>query len=136
MALIQQQFTQLTDQITKTVRELHLTVSWKEGKRVETLDLVTHVVSFGAGGDRNGNLASAAATAQANAVANQQMINARTRAPVPNPRQTPNGLVDPLTGDPVIPAPTVPGGVPNFGQPGGIFGGQPPPTPARRRLPQ
>ncbi len=58
--LIQTQFTQLVDQITKSVREVHLTVSWKEGKNIETLDLVTHVVSMGQGGDRNGNLAAAA----------------------------------------------------------------------------
>jgi general secretion pathway protein I len=132
MAMMQQQFTQLTDQLTKAVRELHLTVSWKEGKQVETLDLVTHVVSFGPGGDRNGNLAAAAATAQAAASTQGPMINARTRAPVPNPRQTPDGRwIDPLTGDLAIPAqPTAPAVGPGvFG--GGMFGTQP----GRKRTP-
>jgi len=100
--MIQTQFTQLVDQITKSVREVHLTVSWKEGKNVETLDLVTHVVSMGQGGDRNGNLAAAAQ--QAAQQAGGGWVNARTGAPVPNPRQGPNGMVDPLTGDPVVQA--------------------------------
>src|SRR5262249_28657998 len=97
--MIQTQFTQLVDQITKSVREVHLTVSWKEGKNVETLDLVTHVVSMGQGGDRNGNLAAAAQ--QAAQQAGGGWVNARTGAPVPNPRQGPNGVVEPLTGDPL-----------------------------------
>jgi general secretion pathway protein I len=101
--LLQTQFTQLIDQITKAVREVHLTVTWKDGKQVETLDVVTHVVSLGQGGDRNGNLAAAAQQAAQNALGG--LVNARTCAPVQNPRPGPNGqLVDPLTGDPVIPA--------------------------------
>jgi general secretion pathway protein I len=63
--LIQTQFTQLVDQITKSVREVQLTVTWKDGKQVETLDIVTHVVQVGQGGDRNGNLAAAAQAAAA-----------------------------------------------------------------------
>jgi len=99
--LLQTQFTQLIDQITKAVREVHLTVTWKDGKQVETLDLVTHVVSLGQGGDRNGNLAAAAQQAATNAAGGY--VNARTGAPVPNPRPGPNGqLVDPLTGDLVV----------------------------------
>jgi len=100
--MLQNQFTQLVDQITKSVREVHLTVSWKEGKNIETLDLVTHVVSMGQGGDRNGNLAAAAQQAAQQAAGG--WVNARTGAPVPNPRQGPNGMVDPLTGDPVVQA--------------------------------
>jgi general secretion pathway protein I len=107
--MLQNQFTQLVDQITKAVREVHLTVTWRDGKQTETVDLVTHVVSLGQGGDRNGNLAAAAQNAAAN-----QMVNARTCAPVPNPRPGPSGqMVDPLTGDPVIPASQCrPGGAP------------------------
>jgi len=59
-SLLQGQFTQMVDQLTKTVREVHLTVSWPEGSKTETLELVTHVVSLGPGGDRNGNLQAAA----------------------------------------------------------------------------
>ncbi len=53
-ALAQTQMTQLLDQIQKGVREMHLTVSWKEGKRTESIDLVTDVVSLRQGSDRNG----------------------------------------------------------------------------------
>ena len=125
--LIQTQFTQLVDQITKSVREVHLTVSWKEGKNVETLDLVTHVVSMGQGGDRNGNLAAAAQ--QAALQAGGGWVNSRTGAPVANPRMTPTGPVDPLTGDPVVQQAQFLGGA------GRLFGGgtttqptTPPPT--------
>ncbi len=52
--MAQQQLTQFLEQITQTVREVHLTVSWKAGTEVETLDVVTHVVSTGPGSDRNG----------------------------------------------------------------------------------
>ncbi len=45
--LMQGQFNQMVDQLTKAVREVHLTVSWREGRQLETLDLVTHVVSMG-----------------------------------------------------------------------------------------
>jgi len=69
--LMQGQFNQMIDQLTKAVREVHLTVSWREGKQLETLDLVTHVVSMGPGSDRNGNLQAAGLTAAANA---QQLL--------------------------------------------------------------
>ena len=59
-SLMQGQFSQMVDQLTKTVREVHLTVSWPEGSKMETLELVTHVVSLGPGGDRNGNLQASA----------------------------------------------------------------------------
>jgi len=152
--LIQTQFTQMVDQITKAVREVHLTVTWRDGKQLESIDLVTHVVSFGPGGDRNGNLQVAAATA----AANNTMVNARTGAPVPNPRPGPNGLIDPATGDPVITleqwqqqhpgspfggpgGPGLPGGPGGAGGgllgPGGIFGGNPNAVPIPRpRRPQ
>jgi general secretion pathway protein I len=70
--LMQGQFNQMVDQLTKAVREVHLTVSWREGKQLETLDLVTHVVSMGPGSDRNGNLQAAQLNAAVNA---QQQIN-------------------------------------------------------------
>ena len=131
--MIQTQFTQLVDQITKSVREVHLTVSWKEGKNVETLDLVTHVVSMGQGGDRNGNLAAAAAQAAQQAAGG--FVNARTGAPVANPTPGPNGtMIDPLTGDQAVPANQFRGGLfggsqtgtprPTTPQPHGATGGR------------
>lgn len=54
------QFTQMVDQLQKSVREVHLTVSWKEGRLTESIDLVTHVVSMGPGSDRNGGAMAAA----------------------------------------------------------------------------
>jgi general secretion pathway protein I len=63
-ALAQTQMTQLLDQIQKGVREVHLTVSWKEGKRTESIDVVTDVVSLRPGSDRNAHpeLPSASST--------------------------------------------------------------------------
>jgi general secretion pathway protein I len=58
--IAQQQFTQMVDQLQKSVREVHLTVTWKEGKLTESIDLVTHVVSMGPGTDRNGGAAAVA----------------------------------------------------------------------------
>jgi general secretion pathway protein I len=60
----QQQFTQMIDQLQKSVREVHLTVSWKEGNLTESIDLVTHVVSLGQGSDRNGGPINGQATTQ------------------------------------------------------------------------
>ena len=45
---------QLLQQIQQSVREVHLTVSWKDGKRSESIDVVNDVVSLGQGSDRNG----------------------------------------------------------------------------------
>jgi len=53
-ALAETQVGQLVDQIRRGVREVHLTVSWKEDSRTESLDVVTHVVSLRQGSDRNG----------------------------------------------------------------------------------
>ena len=52
--LAQAQFGMLVNQITNSVREVHLTVYWKDGTQTESIDLVTHVVSLGPGTDRNG----------------------------------------------------------------------------------
>jgi general secretion pathway protein I len=103
--MIQGQFTQMVDQITKSVREVHLTVSWKEGKVTESIDLVTHVVSLGPGSDRNGSplppgQASAGGGPGAPGVDSnlpaEQMVNAKTGAPVLSPTLLPDGrYVDP-----------------------------------------
>ena len=45
---------QLIQQIQKSVREVHLTVSWKEGRRTESIDVVNDVFSLRRGSDRNG----------------------------------------------------------------------------------
>lgn len=57
--MAQTQLSQLTQQIAQVVREVDLTISWKDGKNVETVDVATHVVSMGTGGDRNGTAAAA-----------------------------------------------------------------------------
>lgn len=59
--LAQTQMTQFLDTIAKSVREVHLSVTWRDGNIVESVDLVTHVVSLGAGSDRNGSANPAAA---------------------------------------------------------------------------
>jgi hypothetical protein len=45
---------QLLQQIQQSVREVHLTVSWKEGKGTDSIDLVNDVFSMRQGSDRNG----------------------------------------------------------------------------------
>jgi general secretion pathway protein I len=61
-ALAQTQVTQLLDQIRRGVREVRLSVSWKDGARTESLDVVTHVVSLQQGSDRNGTPGAALGT--------------------------------------------------------------------------
>ncbi len=111
--MMQQQFTQMVDQLQKSVREVHLTVSWKEGKLTESFDVVTHVVTMGPGSDRNGG--DAASQAAAAAAGGAQWVRADNGQPVPNPRPGPNGtFVDPNDGSPlrqVGGAPGLPGGV-------------------------
>ena len=53
-ALAQTQRQQLLQQIPKSVREVHLTVSWKEGRRTDSIDVVTDVFSLRQGSVRNG----------------------------------------------------------------------------------
>jgi general secretion pathway protein I len=53
-ALAQTQMQQLLTQIQQSVREVHLTVSWKEGKKTESVDVVNDVFSLRQGSDRNG----------------------------------------------------------------------------------
>lgn len=52
--LAQTQMQQLLQQIQQSVREVHLTVSWKEGKRSESIDVVNDVFSLRQGSDWNG----------------------------------------------------------------------------------
>jgi general secretion pathway protein I len=70
--LISGQFNQMIQSIAQSVREVRLTVLWRSGTQVESIDLVTHVVSLGPGSDKNGGgpqtadpLAAAAAAAAA-----------------------------------------------------------------------
>jgi len=124
-----QQMQQMVDQLGKAVREVHLTVSWKDGKNVESVDVVTHVVSLGPGSDRNG-LAGGMAGQQANG---QQGLRRPDGTP---PRGTPAACpgnpaalcdVDgtPLTGG-------APGGMP--GMPGALPVPPVPAIPSRGQL--
>ncbi len=95
-------FSQMVQQITQTVREVRLTVYWKDGTQVESLDVVTHVVSLGPGSDRNGGFTPNNGT-QPSSMANQYWNPARNRL-VTNPIPGPNGqMLDPETREPVMP---------------------------------
>lgn len=83
--MAQAQFTQMVDQLAKAVREVHLTVSWKDGKQTESIDLVTHVVSLGPGSDRNGTGPLAGAADVGQAPQPGQPPGALPPAPPPNP---------------------------------------------------
>ncbi|NBD08592.1 MULTISPECIES: prepilin-type N-terminal cleavage/methylation domain-containing protein [Corallococcus] len=98
MSMAQPMFTQMVDQLTKSVREVHLTVYWKEGTQVESLDVVTHVVSLGPGGDRNGGFTP---NAGSTAGAENQWVDENGRV-VDNPIPGPNGqMLDPNTRRPL-----------------------------------
>jgi len=103
--LAQGQMTQFLDQISKMVREVHLTVTWRDGKDVETMDVVTHVVSTGPGSDRNGGAAAAGDALAAAAGQGGQYVNTRTGQPISGQPVPCNGqLCDPNSpGDPVMP---------------------------------
>jgi general secretion pathway protein I len=99
--MAQPMFTQMVEQITSTVREVHLTITWKEGNLVESMDVVTHVVSLGPGSDRNGGGAPNAIGAQPAEVANQ-WVDASGMI-VPNPIPGPNGqMLHPTTRQPLM----------------------------------
>ncbi|MBZ4334177.1 prepilin-type N-terminal cleavage/methylation domain-containing protein [Corallococcus coralloides] len=137
MSMAQPMFTQMVDQLTKSVREVHLTVYWKEGTQVESVDVVTHVVSLGPGGDRNGGFTP---NAGSTAGAENQWVNPRTGQLVDNPIPGPNGqMLDPNTREPLVNRAAQldqlnrnmggqQGGTGNTGinprSPGGIFGGR------------
>ena len=97
--------------------EVHLTVSWKEGKLTENIDLVTHVVSLGPGSDRNG---AAAGTTGAPGAAAVGFVRADNGMPVPNAVPGADGSMrDPSDNTLVIPAD-------QFGTPRPGPGGLPP----------
>lgn len=98
--MAQQQFTQMVDQLQKSVREVHLTVTWKEGKLTESIDIVTHVVSLGPGSDRNGG--AAAASGQPNAQ-NGALVRPDGSPPRGQPTQGPNGNMVDVDGTPLMP---------------------------------
>lgn len=103
-SLAQGQFTQMVDQLTKAVREVHLTVTWKDGKNTESLDLVTHVVSLGVGSDRNGGARLAQQAAATGTAASDPWVRQDNGAVVSNPRPNPQGgMVDPADGSPLVP---------------------------------
>ena len=87
--MAQQQFTTMVDQLQKSVREVHLTVSWKEGKLTESVDLVTHIVSLGPGSDRNGGAAAASGSPNAQ---NGGLVRPDGTPPHGAPRPGPNGV--------------------------------------------
>jgi len=66
--LAQTQMSQLLQQIQRGVREIHLTVSWKDGKRIESIDLVNDVFSLRQGSDRNGTPGTPLSTSASTAV--------------------------------------------------------------------
>ena len=99
--MAQQQFTQMVDQLQKSVREVHLTVTWKEGKITESIDLVTHVVSLGPGSDRNGGAAAASGSPNAQ---NGGLVRPDGTPPHGAPKQGPNGNWLDDDGTPLQPA--------------------------------
>jgi general secretion pathway protein I len=131
MSMAQPMFTQMVQQITQTVREVHLTVYWQEGTQVESIDLVTHVVSLGPGSDRNG--ASFTPVAGRTDGADQQWVDPDTNRLVQNPIPAPDGvtMLDPVTRKPlrrrseVLDQLNNPGGRPGTGANPGVNPGAP-----------
>jgi general secretion pathway protein I len=123
-SLAQGQFTQMVDQLQKSVREVHLTVTWKEGKLTESIDLVTHVVSMGPGSDRNGGAVAAAGGAGGSG-ADSWVRPDGTPAHSPRPSPTGAGMVDD-DGTTLVTAGQrglgtgLPGGMPQLQNPGGL----------------
>ncbi|NTX04229.1 MULTISPECIES: prepilin-type N-terminal cleavage/methylation domain-containing protein [Myxococcus] len=142
MGMAQPMFTQMVQQLTQTVREVHLTVYWQEGTQLESIDLVTHVVSLGPGSDRNGGFTATQGTTPG---ADNQWVDPDSPGMiVQNPIPGPNGtMLHPETRKPLMrrsewlqranggSQPQRGGGnggvVPNPG--GGIFGGGRPSIP-------
>ena len=101
--MMQPMMNQMVDQLTQTVREVHLTVTWRQGKVVESMDVVTHVVSLGPGSDRNGGGTFNAATGGKTPGAEGTWVDPTTGLDVTNPVPGPNGqMVNPATGQPVV----------------------------------
>jgi general secretion pathway protein I len=128
--LAQPMFNQMIDQITTTVREVHLTVYWQEGTQVESLDVVTHVVSLGPGSDRNGGGTFTPNNGQQSPELANQWVDPATGFVVPNPLPGPGGvMLHPQTRSPLMNRQDYlnlrNGGGTQGGQPGGggIFNG-------------
>ena len=127
MGMAQPMFTQMIQQITQTVREVHLTVYWKEGSQTESLDLVTHIVSLGPGSDRNGGFTANNGTQPAD-VANQ-WVDPSTGFVVQNAVPGAGGrMVNPSTGQPLMSRTDfmnqrggAAGALPTGGLPGGLI---------------
>ena len=108
--MAQAQMQQLVTQINQSVREIRLTVTWPDGKREDSLEVVTHLVATGPGSDRNGG-AGAGAAGQPGTFPNGQpipqgpFVNVRTGQPVAQPLANDDGeMIDPNhPGDPVVP---------------------------------
>ncbi|XXF75981.1 prepilin-type N-terminal cleavage/methylation domain-containing protein [Myxococcaceae bacterium GXIMD 01537] len=96
--MVQPMFAQMVDQLTRSVREVHLTVYWQDGTQVESLDLVTHVVSLGPGSDRNGGGSFTGQDGRQPEGTSQQWVDPDTGIMVANPIAGPNGvMLDPNT---------------------------------------
>ncbi|ADO70981.1 prepilin-type N-terminal cleavage/methylation domain-containing protein [Stigmatella aurantiaca] len=105
MGMAQPMFTQMIDQLTKTVREVHLTVTWKEGTQVESIDVVTHMVSLGPGSDRNGGASAGGggSSGGGDGDPSSQWVDPATGQVVPSPVPGPNGqMLDPRTRQPLM----------------------------------
>jgi general secretion pathway protein I len=100
--MIQPMFTQMIDQLTRSVREVHLTVYWQDGTQVESLDLVTHVVSLGPGSDRNGGGTFTQNNGTQPAEMNDQWVDPDTGFIIANPVPSGGGMKDPATGKTLI----------------------------------
>ncbi|WP_141323060.1 prepilin-type N-terminal cleavage/methylation domain-containing protein [Myxococcus sp. AB025B] len=102
MGMAQPMFTQMVQQLTQTVREVHLTVYWQEGTQLESIDLVTHVVSLGPGSDRNGGFTPNAG-GQTPGADNQWVDPDSPGMIVQNPIPGPNGvMLHPQTRKPLM----------------------------------
>ncbi len=84
------QFQKMLDDLGKTVREVRLTVSWKNGKQLEKFTVVSHFVSLGAGTDQAQSDAAAQAlqnatnpdgTLKANSLMRPDRLNQLPRMP-------------------------------------------------------
>lgn len=141
--MMQTQFQQLADQIGNTVREVHLTVYWKDGNQTESLDLVTHVVSTGPGSDRNtGSGVGSGPGGQNPPGTTTQWVDPATGQVVPNPVQCRSGvgMCHPTTGQPLSQQQTQSSGIganpmlPGGGVPGGLSAPRMPQIPNQRGI--
>lgn len=110
----------MLDMLGKSVREVHLTVSWQTGKIVDQFTVVTHVVSFGRGTDVNNS--DPQAEAAANAI----------KAATTGSSGFPAAMLGGRGGLPGMPAGGMPGGLP---APGLLRQGMGPTIPGANRLP-